>query len=229
LLDRIDSLKEMQQQANTLNRHKLRANNIKASIAERLNLIAKFEKLTNRAIKKQDFTLQLVALSNLSYENKRLAQDILRLPTPRGLKAAQKAQYKKLIEDQVAPYNQKSQALLSKTNDLWNSKEDSSILDIMDLSIQNHLPGNKLAVEELRAVNSVAKRLNYSNLTLTKKWQQRQKLSQELSSVRTLVSKNPFDSSYLEKMKDIETKLSSGPMVAYLDARLADLKSGGRN
>lgn len=232
LLERLDAIKEIQQQAQVLNRHKLRSNgnkNLKNSISERLNLIAKFEKLTDRAIKKQDFTLQLVALSNLSFENRRLAHDIVRLPAPKGLKAAQRAQYKQLIEDQVAPYNQKSEAVLAKTNDLWNSKEDSSILDIMDLSISGHLPGSKLALEELRAVNQVAKRLSYSSLTLTKKWQQRQKLSLELTSVRTLVSKNPFDSGYLEKMKEIETKLNSGPMVAYLDARIADLKTGGRN
>jgi hypothetical protein len=232
LLQRLDDLKVMQKEAANLSHHRLRAGSTKAlksSISERLNLMARFERTANQAIKKQDFTLQLVALSNLSYENHRLAQDISRLPVPRGLKAAQKAQYKKLIEDQIAPYNQKSKELLSKTNEIWNNKEDSSLLDTMDLSIQPHLPGSKLAVEELRAVNQVAKKLNYSSLSLTKKWQQRQKLSQELTSVRTLVSKNPFDSGYLEKMKDIETKLSSGPMVAYLDARLSELKTGGRN
>lgn len=232
LLERIDALRDMQKDITKLSRHKLRSNgpkNLRNSIKERLNLISKVERHADRAIRKKDFTLQLVALSNLSYENKRLAQDILRLPMPRGLNAQQKTQYKALIENQIAPYNQKSKVLLSKTDELWNSKEDSSIIDIMDLSTQSHSPGYKLAQEELKAVNQVAKRLNYTSLTLTKKWQLRQKLSQELNSVRTLVSKNPFDSGYLEKMKEIETRLNRGPMVAYLDARLAKLKTGGRN
>ncbi|MES2769262.1 MAG: hypothetical protein V4596_08955 [Bdellovibrionota bacterium] len=231
LLERIDALKEMQKEVNNLSQHRLRSSgpkNLRSSIAERLNLISRLERHADRAIRLKDFTLQLVALSNLSFENRRLASDILRLPMPKGLKAQQRTQYKKLIEDQVAPYNQKSKDLLSKTDELWNNKEDSSILDIMDVSTQSNSPGYKLAQEELKAVNQVAKRLNYSALTLTKKWQQRQKLSQELASVRTQVSKNPFDSGYLEKMKDIETRLNRGPMVAYLDARLAELKTGGR-
>lgn len=232
LMERIDALKDMQKDITKLAKHKLRSSgpkNLKNSIKERLNLITKLERQADKSIKKKDFTLQLVSLSNLSYENKRLAQDILKLPIPRGLNAQQKIQYKSLIENQVAPYIQKSKALLAKTDELWNQKEDSSIIDIMDLSTQSHSPGHKLAQDELKAVNQVAKRLNYTSLTLTKKWQLRQKLSQELSHVRTLVSKNPFDSGYLEKMKEIETRLNRGPMVAYLDARLAKLKTGGRN
>lgn len=230
LLERLDDLKDMQLEISKLASHRLNSNpkKLRSSIAERLNLIGKVERHADRAIKKQDFTLQLVALSNLSYENRRLAQDILRLPMPKGLKAAQKEQYKTLIQDQVAPYQNKSKELLTKTDELWNNKEDSQILDIMEVSTQKNTPGNKLAQEELKAVNGVAKRLNYSSLSLTKKWQLRQKLSQELASVRTQVSKNPFDSSYLEKMKDIETRLNRGPMVAYLDARLNELKTGAR-
>lgn len=230
-IERIDALADMNADIRKLSRHKLRSSgpkNLKNSIQERINLIAKVERATDQAIRKKDFTLQLVGLSSLSAENKRLAQDILKLPTPKGLKAQQRAEYRKLIEAQVAPYNEKSQLLLSKTDELWNKREDSIIMDIMDLSTQTKSAGSKLATEELAAVNAVAKKLNYKALTLTKKRQQRQKLSQELDSVRSLVAKNPFDSRHLKKMKEIETKLNDGPMVAYLDARLSDLNTGAR-
>src|SRR5690606_12161939 len=194
-IERIDALSDMDADIKKLSRHRLRSSgpkNLRNSIQERINLIAKVEKAADRAIRKKDFTLQLVALSNLSIENKRLAQDILNLPAPKGLKASQRAEYRKLIEAQVAPYKQKSQLLISKTDELWNQREDSIILDIMDLSTQTKSAGHKLAAEELAAVNKIAKKLKYKSLTLTKKWQQRQKLSQELSNVRSLVSKNPF-------------------------------------
>lgn len=232
LLERMDAVKEIQKQASQLSNHRLRntgPKNLKNSISERINLISKLEKSADRSIKKQDFTLQFVSLSALGIENKRLANDILRLPMPKGLKPAQKAQYKKLIEDQVAPYNNKSKELMAKVNELWRSREDSALSDVMDISIQKDAPGTKLAQEELKVVNQTAKRLNLSSQDVAKKWQQRQKLSQELASVRTQVSRNPFDSSYLEKMKAIETKLNRGPMVAYLDARLSELKTGGHN
>lgn len=232
LLERMDAVKEIQKQASNLSKHRLRntgPRNLRSSISERLNLISKLERSADRAIKKQDFTLQFISLSSLATENKRLANDITRLPMPKGLRAQQRAQYKKLIEEQVAPYNQKAKELTAKTEELWNNRDNSDFADVIDLSIQKDAPGSKLAQNELKVVNSVAKRLNYSSEDVAKKWQQRQKLSQELASVKTKVSKNPFDSGYLEKMKDIETKLNRGPMVAYLDARLTELKTGARN
>lgn len=232
LIERMDAIKEIQQQASTLARHKLRNSgpkNLRNSIAERVTHIARLERLADRAIKKKDFTLQFLALSSLATENKRLAQDILKLPTPKGLNKAQREQYKKLVEAQVAPYNDKSKEILAKTNELWRAREDSALPEIMDLSIQKDAPGTRIAQAEINLVNQTAKRLNYSSQDIAKKWQQRQKLSQELASVRTQVSKNPFDSSYLEKMKEIESKLNRGPMVAYLNARLSELKEGAKN
>ena len=76
----------------------------------------------------------------------------------------------------------------------------------------------------------MAKKLKYSISDLAQKQPKRQKLSQELISLKTKVKKNPYDSSYLEKIRDIESKLGRGSMVAYIDARLTKLKStGGQN
>lgn len=235
LLERMVQIEKLQKNTSELSKHRLESKNQKVlakSLQKRIALLNKFEKTTQSIISSKDFTLQFIALSTVAIENNRLAQDIIKLPLPSGLKKKQKEEYKKLVQQQVVPYKNKSKEVSSKINQLWNQKEDSSFDDVLELSVQKNAPGYTVALNEVNTVKRIASRHGYSMDEMAKKWQQRQKLSLKLGKLRSQVKRNPFDSSYLQEIKEIEERLNSGPMVAYLDARLSQLEqkqsSGGK-
>lgn len=232
LLNRSLLIEDVQTQARTLAQNKLKSSSqslLKKTIQERLKLINQFEKTTKQALAKEDWTLQVLTLSVISREYSRLASDISHLPTPRGLTKAQQLQYKTLIREQIKPYVDKSQEARTALLTLWDKRETSNFTDVENLSIQSQAPGAKLAKSEVGLINNLAKTLKLEPVNLNKKWQLRQKLSLELDSLKTTVSKNPFDFNYLSKMRDLENELGRGPMVAYLDSRITSLQAGGRN
>lgn len=231
LLLREDEIKTISDKAVKLSRHKLSKSTkwMKSSIAERVNQIAQMEKIAAGAIKQKDFTLQFLSLASVSIENERLAKDMLALPQPKGLNKEMKKQYSTLLAQQVEPYLVNAKAVKKKVNELWDAKEDSGFKDVLELSNQPTQAGSKVALEEVYSVTRTAKKLKYRVKDLAQKQPERRKLAQELANLKTKVKKNPYDSSYLRKIKDIEERLGSGAMVAYIDARLTKLSAGGKN
>jgi uncharacterized protein (DUF1330 family) len=230
MLIRENTIEQILKDAKTLQAHKLESETqirLERSIQKRVSLLGQFEKRTQQIITSKDFTLQFVALEIAARENKRLAQDVLKLPAPKDLKKAQIQEYKKLVSEQVKPYQEKYLEIKSKLAQLWSSKENSSFEDVLVLSTQYQSPGYKTAQKEVQVVRRVAQRQGFDISELTKIRQQRQKMSQKLGELKNKVKKNPFDSSYLKEMKDIEERLNAGPMVAYLNSRI-DLV-GGQN
>ncbi|MFN8944987.1 MAG: hypothetical protein ACK5WZ_10235, partial [Pseudobdellovibrionaceae bacterium] len=57
----------------------------------------------------------------------------------------------------------------------------------------------------------------------------RRKLQSQATQLKQQLNTNPFDYSTLAELKDLETALGSGPMVAYLNVRLSQSTKGGRN
>jgi hypothetical protein len=204
---------------------------LKRALDERIRMLKQVEALANQTIRQKDTSRQLVYLAQLADENTRLANEILALPQPRGLKPQEKLQYQAQVQALTQPYVTQSQAIQAKTQELWKQAMDNNTFQALyEWSIQREKPGCQLAAQEIAVLRASARQSGlamdpFGNLT-----EQRQKVASEAESLRQRIQKNPFDFEDLEKMKTLQMTLGSGPMVAYLDQRMNELRArGSRN
>ncbi|MES3037584.1 MAG: hypothetical protein V4736_06725 [Bdellovibrionota bacterium] len=203
---------------------------LRRTIDQRIQLIKDLEKQANRAIARKDASMQLIILATVARENSNLAIQILSLPAPKGLKPEEKAQYQTQVEALVQPYVQQSKVITAKTTELWNqSIEKNTFEDIFELSEQKTRPGSRLATTEISFLRASAREVNISSDPFREFSSQRRKVAAEALNLIPRIQSNPFNFSYLAKMKSLQSTLGSGPMVAYLDSRLNELKTRGSN
>jgi hypothetical protein len=204
---------------------------LKKALAERTALLKKVESLANQAIQQKDTTKELIYLPLAAHENSRLADEIMALPAPRGMKPKQKADYQLQVQALVQPYMVQSKAIQAKTTELWKQAINNNAYQALtDWSLQKNKPGCQLAADELSVLRGSARQAGLAADPFEKLTEQRQKVTVEAQSLHQQIAKDPFNSNDLEKMKTLELSLGSGPMVAYLDNRLNELKAhGGRN
>ena len=202
---------------------------LKRALVRRNGLIHQLEQFTNQSIAKRDTVEQLVFLPLLAIENKRLADEILALPQPRKLSKTEKQMYDEQLKTMVTPYLKQSLAIEAKVKELWKQDATQSILTVLsDWSVQINRPGHNLATQELSLLKTSVQSLGLSSDAFEKLTEKSQKVSSEAFSLQSKIYKNPFDYSYLEKMKSLHLTLGSGPMVAYIDSRMIELNSRGR-
>ncbi len=201
---------------------------LKKSTLERTKALSEIERLANVAIAQKNTTLQILYFKLLAHEYKRLAEDIKHLAVPKKLSSTEKKNYELQINQLIKPYEEQSIALVEKSKEIWTKSLATGAFDrLIELSIQRKKPGSTLAVQELSLLKSSARELglpidHFENLSET-----RQKMSFEVSELQKSISEKPFNFDYLDKMKTLQMRLGSGPMVAYLDLRMNDLKSMG--
>lgn len=202
---------------------------IRRALIRRNNLIQQAEKQANQAIAKKDTFEQLIYLSILAIENKKLAEEILALPQPLNLKKSESAQYEQQLKKMVSPYEVQSENINRKMQTLWKQAATIDLLENLSAwSTQIQRPGHELALQELSLLRSSVQSLGLTSSAFEKLSERRQKMSTEASSLQTKIFKSPFDFNYLEKMKSVQSSLGSGTMVAYLDSRIDELSSRGR-
>ncbi len=205
---------------------------VKRALIRRNDLIHQIEQLTNKSIAKQDTVEQLIFLPFLAAENKRLALEILALPQPRKLSKLERTQYEEQLKLLVAPYQKQGLAIESKVNELWKQNSTQDLLaQLSKWSTQINRPGHQLASQELSLLRGSVQSLGLNSGAFEKLSERSQKVSKislEAVTLQQRIYKNPFDSSNLEKMKQLQISLGSGPMVAYIDSRMSELNSRGR-
>lgn len=201
------------------------------AIVARNKMIQKIESLANTAIKKKDTVLQIVYLAQIADDKKRLASDILNLPLPKSLKADEKLAYQSQVQALVKPYQDESQVVIIKTQNLWKEAlVKNSFLNQAQCLAQNTKPGCQLATEEVTQLRAAAGLVGVNNDGFEKLSEQHQKTLSEAQTLSLKVQENPFNLNDLAKLKIIQSSLGRGPMVAYIDSRMEELKTKrGRN
>lgn len=204
---------------------------IQNNLVKRIKLIKKLEKLSQIAIQKKDTLLQLVLLTQVQYENSRLAQDILALPSPKNLPTGQKNAYQEQINVQIKPYFTQSIVVKEKVVLLWNSAIKNAVFkDIFDRSEETSAPGNRLAKAEIEILKTAALMSGIKDDPFINFSQVRHKMTAEASLLEKSIMEDPFNFNDIEKLKSLQKALGRGPMVAYLESRSGDLNlRGGRN
>ncbi|MGE0529046.1 MAG: tol-pal system YbgF family protein, partial [Bdellovibrionales bacterium] len=194
------------------------------SLKERLNLIAQSERRAQSALKKRDWTLQVLALSQLSRENRRLYQDILRLPVPRRLKAQDRRKYEQMLKAQSEPYLQRAIKVERDLNQMWNRSQSIQSLQAAYMNASPDL--QKLYRKEIQelAQNAPSGAQNRLNDLLEMPLQRPSQ--QDILLARKALQADPFDVLKAEELRRLEARRGQAAMVVYLDERISQLKKG---
>lgn len=227
------TIADFKSMASQITKSKMRAGSdaaMRRSIVQRTEQLRSLEKMANRSIAKKDTVEQLLFLPLLASENKRLADEILALPQPKGLTKAEKPKYEEQVKLLVSPYEKQSLAISAKVKELWNhSATNELLLSLSAWATQIHRPGNQLALQELSLLKGSVQSLGLTSDAFEKLSERGQKVSSELqdeaSTLQVKIHKSPFEFSYLEKMKTLQSSLGSGTMVAYIDSRIGELNT----
>lgn len=196
---------------------------LQKSIADRVQLLKKADKLLAESLTLKDVTAQMMALNVVSSENERMVRDLAALPLPAQLTAKEKNQYLSLLKAQSKPFLYKARVAQQKQQDIWNR---SAALSQTLRDFQTARPElRNLLARELTLLNQVPGKGPMKN-ALENALSERPFSSRDLIAARSSVADDPNNIRDLEKLKVIETKIGHPLMPAYLEARLSHLQKG---
>lgn len=219
------SLKDLWKFDREIRSHRLLGYNdtvLRKSLQERMRLIGKSEKNATWAVKRRDWTLQMFAFSQLARENRRLYNDINALPIPRKLQGEDRERYVQLLGEQSKPYLEKADQLDEQVSNMWSDSE--SLRNIESVYTQASVELQKLYREELRPLISTASWSAKNRLDNLLNTPYRRPSRQDVMLARRELQANPWDEGKVQALRDLENQSGRYSMVAYLDARLNELK-----
>jgi hypothetical protein len=168
----------------------------------------------------------VITLTIAARENDRLHSEILKLPAPRRLTPEQKKQYAQALAAQAAPLQIKSNEIQRKVNEFWSNSaalEGSAAGIEMSTTEVARLLAEEVRQLALRAPSGQRARLERAITKGLKRPSQ-----DDIASARRALSRDPFSVPQAQNLKEIESERGSDAMVAYLDARLEQLKEGAK-
>lgn len=204
---------------------------LKRNLTQRTQFLKQIEKLANTAIAKKDTSLQLFYLGQLMLENQRLGDEIMTLPMPAGIKRKDRQQYQTQVHSLVQPYYLQAQVIQQKTLELWRQAMENEIFsDLVAISLQPSKPGARLAKMEIEKLVQSSQQVGFSKNPFGNSSDKRRKVANEAELLKNRLQKDPFNFDDLAKLKETQNHLGSGPMVAFLNNRLGEMRSrGGQN
>jgi hypothetical protein len=209
-----------------ISRHQLHSGTnaqLKKSLDARIKLLAEAQSQLMKAKHLNDYTAQIMALSTIARENERMAQNILALPLPKGLKKNEQEQYISLLKGKARPFVLSEQIAKQKLNEFWQNGSD---LQALLHEQENSLPEVRpLLTRELAILSRLAPSSSIKD-QLEHSIQNGVVSQQELTSAIEAVRKDPKDVERLVKLKNLETKFGHPLMATYLESRLAQLQRG---
>ena len=192
------------------------------SLKNRLARLQNLESATARAAKTGDWFLQIVTLDFLSKQDRRLAAEIITIDSPKGLSRSQSLQYKEMLAVDAEKYRARGMELGGKVTELWNQEGMTSQL----LEDYRNAKGEvrHLLAEELGQIAHVAPRGQRRVLIATLATGEAKPASINLKAAEQTVKENPFNVGDIEKLISLVENAGGETMVAYLDARLAQMQ-----
>jgi hypothetical protein len=182
----------------------------------RLYLLKEIQKKVKKADGMKDWSAQVISRSIFKTENVRLANDIQKLPIPRGLKKNEVVQYRKGLESQSRPFVNEAILVSQQMEELW--KNTDAVNGLVE-DIKNQLEYHMIYVSEANAVSTYAPENIKAILAQAMSNVSEVPSAQQVNSVRQEVSKNPYDDQALQNLISIEKIVGNKIMVAYLESR----------
>ncbi|MCB0394907.1 MAG: hypothetical protein KDD25_10115, partial [Bdellovibrionales bacterium] len=219
-LVRKSDIPQIERAARNLRNHRITARSqylLNKSIGRRMTLIQSMEKLADQAIRSRDWLLQATTIEILKNEYARLTNDLIALPVPKNLNAAQRKQYDRSFTAQLAPLKSKTSAFAKKADEFWSNK--SAIKKMTSLYEESSIPVRRFLARELRFASNIAPssvgRSIRSSLESSIDQPSRSAVNQAWQNLKD----DPFSVSKIEKLRKLESQRGSDSVVAYLDSR----------
>ena len=192
------------------------------TLKERIALITDAGKLANEAVKRRDWTMQMLTLSVLARENRRLYRDILALPVPHRLAAADKVRYQQLLKAQSDPYLATAEKIDQQLAQTWNDTSSLQGLQSTYLAASSEL--RSLYRNEIVQLAQIAPDGAKSRLQTLLTAPFERPSTREISVARQDLKSHPFDVAKAEGLRDLEARRGDLAMSAYLNERINQLK-----
>lgn len=198
---------------------------LKRSIQERIRLLDRLNQRYTAALRGGDLSLQIMTLNTIASENRRFYNQINALPVPRGLNKKERELYKKMLLEQSAPFAQAAKLAEEKRQDFFNSN-DKAVNDLLKLVQSEDKTLRAMAMSEYHFLKGyISKSLRNDFESAIRDLQVNPK---KFAQARRDIEKDPLDPNNLEELRELERKRANGPLIAYLDERIAQLKNGAR-
>ena len=197
---------------------------MQTTLKERLKLLAQSDRRAQASFKTSDWTLQVMSLTQLSRENRRLYGDILALPVPSRLNAQQKQQYKDMLKSQSQPYLARAEKIEGELNNMWSGSNSMQNLQAAYMTASPDL--QRVYRDEINDLISVAPSNAKSRLQNLLNTPYSRPSQKDLLTARRDLQADPFDISKAKHLRDLEAQTGRPSMVAYLDERISQLKKG---
>ena len=202
---------------------------LKASLRLRIATIKQAQKQFEQTTKLGDWTLELMTLDAILFQEKNLALDIQNLPIPKNIRGKDRIQYKNLLAEQAAPYNQKVNELEVQISKLWSQGDFDHLFQEVR---QSRGPVRSILLKEIKiacefAPSAKKQSASRSLARLEIELSQRPSL-QDIKVTQAEAQARPFDVRRLEQLKELQQKANNQTYVAYLDRRLSEVKGSAQ-
>lgn len=198
---------------------------IQRSMKRKISLLEQLKRRYDSALRSGDLVLQASLLSAIEKENRSFFSQIQRLPIPRGLRPQERLTYKNLIDQQSKPF--------------------LTIADEAKASIEKRVTDNDKAMNELEAAlqssDTLQRRLAMNELKSLRPYMTKSQIrslenanrkmqvsNKQVNKVRQEIRINPLNTSVLAELRELEARRANGPLIAYLDQRIEQLKTERR-
>jgi hypothetical protein len=197
---------------------------MQGTIKERLKLLGQSDRQAASYVRRGDWTLQILAMTQLARENRRMYQDILNLPVPRRLDAAQKQQYQAMIKQQSDPYLARAEKLESELNNIWS--QGNSVQNLQTAYMTSSPELQKLYRDEIGPLAQTAPSGAKNRLINLLETPYKRPSQKDILLARRELQAAPFDISKAQALRELEAQGGRPAMVVYLDERINQLKKG---
>lgn len=192
------------------------------------NRIAALEQLKRRyqhALEVGDIPLQAMVLSTIETENRRFYRQIQAMPAPRGLRKNERIQYQALLDQQSKPFL--TTADEAKSNLEKTVANNGKAMSELEKALQSSdTLQRKLAANELRTLRPYMSGGQVSDFKEV--LEDTRVSSREIENIRKEIRMNPLNTSVLKELRELEARRANGPLIAYLDERIQQLKTDSR-
>lgn len=198
---------------------------LQRSMKSRIAVLEQLKRRYDNALATGDIPLQAMILSTIETENRRFYRQIQAMPAPRGLRAAEKVQYQTLLDQQSKPFL--TTADEAKTNLEKTVPDNSKAMSELEKALQSSdTLQRRLATNELRTLRPYMSNGQISDFKDV--LEDTRVSSREIENIRKEIRMNPLNTSVLKELRELEARRANGPLIAYLDERIEQLKTDAR-
>lgn len=193
------------------------------SLNQRLSQMKAVEQLGTEALRSQNWLGQLGVLTTLARENQRLYRDLMALPVPRQLKARDRQQYSRLLSSRAEPFAEAARLADKKVQQFLSNEKAQSEIESAYRSSHGHM--RSLVAVQVKALAQLTGSGRFEKILNDRS---DRPSARDLNIAKARLRRDPFDRDVILETKKLADQRGETTLVAFLDARLQQLKSGVR-